>query len=76
MEEIANEALCVCGHEAQDHHQSFLPSGYMLIEECEYYGWNEQGGAMQNDDGHWVAHCMKFKLAKEANHGPRTCSEN
>ncbi len=54
--------MCVCGHVAEDHHRSWFRNGYELIEECEYYGSNETGGAMQNDEGRWVDHCQKFKL--------------
>lgn len=58
------ETLCQCGHEAQDHHRSFFPGASdWYIEECEFYGWNEHGGAMYDElTGRWVAHCDRFKL--------------
>ena len=77
MEELENDALCICGHELHEHHRSWLWGGHLLLEECEYYGSNETGGAMQNDDGQWVDHCQRFTLDREANHGQtRTGSEN
>lgn len=60
--ELADEALCICGHELQEHHRSWFRGGFQLIEECEYFGWNEHGGA-ELVDGVWVDHCHKFKLA-------------
>lgn len=62
--------MCVCGHYEADHHRSwfavtkYTPNGGQLIEECEYYGWNESGGMMRNEEGRWQEHCYKFK-AKE-----------
>lgn len=62
--------LCICGHAAEDHHRSWFPNGYLLIEECEYYGANEAGGAICDEvTGRWEDHCFHFKLDKEANHG-------
>lgn len=61
---------CICGHAESDHHVSWFAGGYKLIEECEFYGWNEHGGAMFNETtGRWIDHCQKFILDKEANHG-------
>lgn len=62
--------MCVCGHFEDNHHRSwfavteFTPNGGKLIEECEYYGHNETGGAMQNAEGKWIDHCQRFKEAK------------
>lgn len=68
--EIANESLCICGHEAQEHHRSWIPGGYQIIEECEYYGWNEHGGAMPDETtGRWIDHCQHFRLNREAESG-------
>lgn len=66
--ELEHDTLCVCGHELQDHHVSWFRSGYQLIEECEYFGSNETGGA-EFVDGKWVDHCMKFRLNQEAQSG-------
>lgn len=66
-----DDKMCVCGHPAFDHHRSWFPGGGLIIEECEHYGWNQFGGAMKNDEGRWVDHCMSFRLDKEANHGSR-----
>lgn len=66
---IDNTDLCVCGHEAQEHHRSWFPGGGTIIEECEFYGWNQFGGSKQDDDGNWVDHCMMFRLDKEARNG-------
>lgn len=62
--------MCECGHLAGDHHRSwfartkYTPNGGQLIEECEYYGWNEFGGSMKNSEGKWVDHCLHFREAK------------
>lgn len=60
--------LCVCGHTAEEHHRSWFPGGYELVEECEAFGTNETGGA-EFVAGRWVNHCNQFKLDREANHG-------
>lgn len=66
--------LCVCGHEALDHHRSWFPGGGLFVEECEYFGSNIHGGAMQDEKtGRWVDHCQKFRL-KEASNGTKTSS--
>lgn len=68
--EITHESLCICGHEAQDHHRSWFPGGAFFIEECEYYGSNIHGGAMQDElTGKWTDHCQSFRLDKEASDG-------
>lgn len=59
--ELRDDEMCVCGHELVDHHRSWFPGGGLLTEECEYFGFNETGGEMKNEEGHWVDHCMKFK---------------
>lgn len=67
MEEFSiDEAVCECGHLANDHHISwFWGSPVPLIEECEYWGWNEHGGAeWLEDEERWIPHCNKFKEAK------------
>lgn len=62
--------LCVCGHFKADHHRSwfaitkYTPNGGELVEECEFYGTGSVGGAMRNEDGKWVDHCMYYKEAK------------
>lgn len=67
---MEDNSRCICGHDESDHHISWFPSGYKLIEECEFYGWNEQGGGMFDEStGNWITHCLKFILDKEANHG-------
>lgn len=57
-----DEDLCVCGHQAFEHHRSWFGSGGALIEECEAFGYNETGG-MELVDGNWVDHCQRFRLA-------------
>ena len=56
--------MCVCGHYLADHHRSWLRGGFEFADECEYYGWNESGGMMQNAEGRWEEHCYRFKAAK------------
>lgn len=58
--ELSDEALCICGHIVLEHHRSWFPGGSVLIEECEYYGSNEHGGA-KFVDGKWIDHCQKFR---------------
>lgn len=57
-----NDAMCVCGHKAEDHHRSWFRNGGELIEECEFEGYNETGGMMQDLEGKWVEHCQGFRL--------------
>lgn len=56
-----DDAICVCGHEAQEHHRSWFRGGDELIEECEYFGHNETGG-MEYVEGEWREHCQRFRL--------------
>lgn len=77
-EENFREWMCECGHVADDHHISwFAGHGTPLIEECEYWGWNEHGGAEWVEEepgeldtfsslpkGHWIEHCYHFKKAQ------------
>lgn len=62
-----DEPVCVCGHYELDHHVSWFPNGYKLVEECEFYGWNEHGGGMQEEDGKWVEHCHRFRKKEDDN---------
>lgn len=54
------DLVCVCGHPISEHHRSWFPGGGQLIEECEAYGFNDNGG-MQYVDGRWVEHCYRFR---------------
>lgn len=57
--------MCKCGHPATEHHLSFFPGGGMLAEECEFWGWNEHGGAeWLEEEQRWIPHCDKFKEAE------------
>lgn len=56
--------ICECGHKADDHHISYSQTSGMYAEECEFYGFNEEGGMKQEEDGTWVEHCMRFKLSE------------
>lgn len=64
--------ICACGHPAGDHHISYFAGGGVLVEECEFYGWNEAGGMMPDDldsdadEWKWVDHCQRFKPIQEA----------
>ena len=51
---------CRCGHTLEDHHISWWAGGGRLVEECEFFGFNEDGG--KNLDG--SEHCMTFKAAR------------
>jgi len=51
--------MCKCGHSWEDHHVSYFANGYVLIEECEFYGCNEMGG--YGPDGE--DHCHHFEKA-------------
>lgn len=55
-----DDALCVCGHSADDHHTSWFVGGGVMREECEFYGFNETGG-YEMVDGEWVKHCFVFQ---------------
>lgn len=55
--------LCICGHYESDHHISWWSNGYKLVEECEFYGFNETGGYEPTENG-WVDHCHLFKEYK------------
>lgn len=59
---MKDDAMCVCGHPAIEHHRSWFRGGGMLVEECETYGYNETGG-MEQVNGKWVDHCQRFRLA-------------
>lgn len=62
-EENYREWMCECGHIADEHHISwFAGSGQPIIEECEYWGWNEHGGTeWLEDEQRWIKHCYHFK---------------
>ena len=47
--------VCECMHARSDHHNSWLPNGYWLSEECEY--WSEK-------DEEYECPCEHFKMAK------------
>lgn len=65
------DRMCMCGHPAFIHHRSWWGGrAEPVIEECEYYGFNESGGMMphpteRNQAGHpvWVQHCDRFEPA-------------
>ena len=59
-------ALCVCGHRLDDHHIVYWSGGAVSADECEFYGFNETGGAMQDENGNWVEHCNRFRLAPDS----------
>jgi hypothetical protein len=65
MEGINDDALCTCGHTLEDHHRWWLQGGGSFADECEFYGFNEIGGMMLNEEGKWVDHCHKFTPLKE-----------
>lgn len=56
--------ICVCGHEADDHHGGIALNeeymeycgkwngNYRIPEECEYYGFNEDGGKDEEGNDH------------------------
>lgn len=62
--------MCECGHFEADHHISwfmaseYFPKGGKLVEECEFWGFNERGGMEYHADGTWTGHCDRFKEAK------------
>ena len=56
---IPDNLYCLCGHMAQDHHQSHYVGGFVGIDECEFYGFNESGGL----DAEGEEHCMQFRAA-------------
>lgn len=56
--------MCECGHHEYDHHRSWFSNGYKLVEECEWWGYNETGGAELTADGSWKEHCQRFREAK------------
>lgn len=63
--EELSQMLCECGHSAEDHHVSWWRGGGRLIEECEYYGWNEHGGMVIDEAADmWVDHCHRFRRVK------------
>ena len=46
------DRLCICGHAAHDHHDTYWKNGVVLGSECEFYGSNEEGGmAFAHEDG-------------------------
>lgn len=55
-----NDTMCVCKHPKSEHHRSWFMGGGELVDECEFYGFNETGG-MEFVDGHWIDHCQKFR---------------
>jgi hypothetical protein len=61
------EVLCVCGHTLEDHHLSHFAhaGGAVIAEECEFYGFNEFGGMIQDENGYWIRHCYRFTPVKE-----------
>jgi len=61
------EALCICGHTLEDHHLSYFmnASGEVWAEECEFYGFNEFGGMIPDENGKWIVHCNRFTPVKE-----------
>ena len=63
------KVLCTCGHMLEEHHLSYFMDGSsrVLGEECEFYGFNESGGMMYNEEGQWVDHCYRFIPIKEEN---------
>lgn len=58
------DSMCVCGHPAGVHHISHFVGG-ALVDECEFYGWDEVGGMMpgepDGDEEEWVDHCQSFR---------------
>ena len=61
--------ICKCGHSWQRHHlglvarQEYLDQtheGY-IPQECEYYGRNEMGGMMEDEEGNLVVHCFSYR---------------
>lgn len=62
---INENDMCMCGHEAGEHHRSFFPgaSGW-YYEECEYEGYNETGGMVQDSSDRWIDHCHGFREYK------------
>ena len=59
-----NDAMCVCGHPAEEHHRSWFRGGGEIIEECEAFGSNETGG-MEYVEGKWIEHCQRFRLLSQ-----------
>ena len=64
-----NSGICKCGHSWEDHHLSIVmneqyykeTNEVYVPEECEFYGCNEQGGKMPDEDtGMWVEHCRRY----------------
>lgn len=60
--------ICRCGHKWEDHHLCAVMNRIYweqtkesyIVQECEFYGCNEVGGMMQNEDGEWVDHCHGY----------------
>ena len=46
--------ICHCGHEYDDHHNSWLVEGKAGI--CEFFGCNEEGGLDENGN----IHCLRY----------------
>lgn len=64
--------ICVCGHHWSQHHlgcvmneEYFKETGESYVpQECEHYGFNENGGMMPNPDdpdGPWIDHCGQYR---------------
>jgi hypothetical protein len=64
-EDLWRLEVCECGHPADDHHISWWLNGGRVIEECEYYGFNEYGGMIKEGDK-WVEHCQRFRPKNSA----------
>lgn len=67
-----DDDLCVCGHKLEDHHRSWFRNGGMIVEECEFEGYNETGGMMYIA-GKWLEHCKKFRLTCDGSNYDNGC---
>jgi hypothetical protein len=59
---MTGSEMCVCGHRYDEHHIVYWRSG-QAADECEFYGFNENGGLILDESGKWVDHCQRFRLA-------------
>jgi hypothetical protein len=65
----SRSGICVCGHSWESHHRMIVMNkeyyettqeGYVLGE-CCFYGFNEAGGLMPDDNGEWHPHCFGYR---------------